>query len=35
MRGSRMPCYQEGCFNPALVTVNKTIVWNPDEVSEV
>lgn len=27
--------YQEGCFHPALVSVNKSTAWNPSEVSEI
>ena len=30
----RMCGYQEGCFQPALVSVNKTTAWNPSEDSE-
>lgn len=27
--------YQEGCFHPALVSVNKTPAWSPSEESEI
>lgn len=27
--------YQEGCFHPALVSVNKTPAWSPSEDSEI